>query len=65
MLSRGQEPVRVVSSARTGVRPVAAPIPPSGPYTYTGHRYTVFTVPAEAFPSGPLTIRALVPDPYL
>jgi len=44
---------------------VAAPIPPSGPYTYNGHRYSVFTVPAEAFPSGPLTIRALVPDPYL
>ncbi len=43
----------------------SAPIPPSGPYTYQGHSYTVFTIPAEAFPSGPLTIRVLVPNPYL
>ena len=62
--------VHVVMSAggqvvKNSLGPLAAPIPASGPYTYHGHNYTVFTIPAEAFPSGPLTIRVLVPDPYL
>ncbi len=39
-------------------------VPASGPYTYHGHPFSVFTVNAEAFPSGPLTIRVLVPIPY-
>jgi hypothetical protein len=38
--------------------------PASGSYTYRGQRYRVFTVDATAFPSGPLTIRVLVPIPY-
>ncbi len=50
---------------KNSLGPISAPIPASGPYTYRGRSYTVFTVPAEAFPSGPLTIRVLVPDPYL
>ena len=50
---------------KNSLGPITLPIPASGTYTYQGHRYTVFTVPAEAFPSGPLTIRVLVPDPYL
>jgi hypothetical protein len=39
-------------------------VPASGSYRYRGHTFRVFTVPAEAFPSGPLTIRVLVPIPY-
>jgi len=39
-------------------------VPASGSYAYKGKRYRVFTVDAEAFPSGPLTIRVLVPVPY-
>ncbi len=38
--------------------------PASGSYSYRGGRYRVFTVNAAAFPSGPLTIRVLVPIPY-
>ncbi len=40
-------------------------VPASGPYTYKSRRFRVFTVDAEAFPSGPLTIRVLVPTPYV
>src|SRR5581483_7527535 len=39
-------------------------VPADGPYTYRGRRFRVFTVDAEAFPSGPLTIRVLMPVPY-
>lgn len=42
-------------------------VPASGSYVYKGppaRRYRVVTVDAEAFPSGPLTIRVLVPMPY-
>ena len=41
-----------------------ATVPASGSYSYRGSRYRVFTVDAEAFPSGPLTIRVLIPIPY-
>ncbi len=62
--------VHVVMSAgghvvKNSLGAVTGPIPASGPYTYQGHNYTVFTIAAEAFPSGPLTIRVLVPNPYL
>ncbi|HXD56094.1 MAG TPA: hypothetical protein VN618_15160 [Solirubrobacteraceae bacterium] len=39
-------------------------VPPEGSYAYRGREYSVFTVDAEAFPSGKLTIRVLVPEPY-
>jgi hypothetical protein len=39
-------------------------VPAGGPYRYRGRRYRVFTIDARAFPSGPLTIRVLVPLPY-
>jgi hypothetical protein len=39
-------------------------VPASGPYEYRGRRFQVFTVNARAFPSGPLTIRVLIPIPY-
>jgi hypothetical protein len=41
-----------------------ASVPASGSYTYKGKRFRVFTVRAGAFPSGPLTIRVLIPEPY-
>ncbi len=39
-------------------------VPAEGPFTYRGRHFRVFTVNAEAFPSGPLTIRVLMPMPY-
>jgi len=39
--------------------------PASGSYRYRGRTFRVFTIHAEAFPSGPLLIRVLVPIPYL
>ena len=39
-------------------------VPATGSYTYRGKDFRVFTVRAEAFPSGTLTIRVLVPQPY-
>ncbi len=44
--------------------PALASVPASGSFDYKGHTFRVFTVHAEAFPSGPLTIRVLVPIPY-
>jgi hypothetical protein len=44
--------------------PALADVPASGAYRYQGHNFRVFTVHAAAFPSGPLTIRVLVPIPY-
>jgi hypothetical protein len=44
--------------------PALAAVPASGPFRYEGRSYRVFTVHAKAFPSGPLTIRVLVPIPY-
>jgi hypothetical protein len=45
--------------------PAFATVPASGALHYEGRSFRVFTVHAEAFPSGPLTIRVLVPIPYL
>lgn len=39
-------------------------VPASGSYTYRGKEFRVLTVHATAFPSGPLTIRVLIPIPY-
>jgi hypothetical protein len=44
--------------------PALAAVPAGGRYVYEGRTYRVFTVHAEAFPSGPLIIRVLVPIPY-
>jgi hypothetical protein len=44
--------------------PALANVPASGTYRYRGRSFRVFTVHATAFPSGPLTIRVLVPIPY-
>ena len=45
--------------------PALAAVPASGSYVYEGRSFRVFTVHAKAFPSGPLTVRVLVPVPYL
>jgi hypothetical protein len=45
--------------------PALAAVPASGAYSYEGRSFRVFTVHAKAFPSGPLTVRVLVPMPYL
>jgi hypothetical protein len=44
--------------------PALATVPASGAFSYEGRAFRVFTVHAQAFPSGPLTIRVLVPIPY-
>lgn len=45
-----------------GPNPPAAP--DRGSYTYRGRRFRVFTIHAQAFPSGPLKINVLIPIPY-
>ncbi|MCW3027383.1 MAG: hypothetical protein JWN81_594 [Solirubrobacterales bacterium] len=49
---------------KNSLGPSPGTVPASGSYEYRGSRFRVFTVNARAFPSGPLTIRALVPIPY-
>jgi hypothetical protein len=44
--------------------PALTTVPASGAYRYEGRDFRVFTVHGEAFPSGPLTVRVLVPIPY-
>jgi hypothetical protein len=63
MQGRDGRPELVKNSLGPGVGgPQSVPV--SGPYTYRGRSFRVFTVDAEAFPSGPLTIRVLMPVPY-
>jgi hypothetical protein len=49
---------------KNSLGPSPGQVPASGSYVYRGHSFRVFTVHATAFPSGPLTIRVLVPIPY-
>jgi hypothetical protein len=49
---------------KNSLGPNPGAVPASGSYTYKGKRFRVFTVKAGAFPSGPLTIRVLIPEPY-
>jgi hypothetical protein len=49
---------------KNSLGPSPGTVPASGPYEYRGHSFRVFTVNARAFPSGPLTIRVLIPMPY-
>ena len=60
MYMKGDDPELVKDS----LGPVSGTVPASGSYTYHGRSYRVFTVHAEAFPAGTLTIRVLVPIPY-
>jgi hypothetical protein len=58
----GDTQLRLVKNS---LGPSPGSVPPSGPYSYRGHNFQVFTVNGTAFPSGPLTIRVLVPIPYV
>jgi DNA-binding GntR family transcriptional regulator len=49
---------------KNSLGPAPGAVPASGSYRYRGHTYQVFTLHAEAFPSGPLRIVVLVPIPY-
>lgn len=49
---------------KNSLGPNPGKVPARGTYVYRGHSFRVFTVRAKAFPSGPLTIRVLVPEPY-
>ena len=49
---------------KNSLGPSPGTVPPSGAYVYRGRSFRVFTVNARAFPSGPLTIRVLIPVPY-
>ncbi len=60
MAGAGDKPRLVKNS----LGPSPGRVPATGSYTYRGEAFRVFTVNAEAFPSGPLTIRVLVPQPY-
>jgi len=44
--------------------PALAAVPSSGRYQYRGRTFRVYTLHADAFPSGPLVIRVLIPIPY-
>jgi len=50
---------------KNSLGPLSGPVPAAGRYRYGGREFNVFTVDAQAFPSGPLTVRVLVPSPYL
>jgi hypothetical protein len=49
---------------KNSLGPSPGTVPRSGSYTYRGRRFRTFTLNVTAFPSGPLTIRVLVPIPY-
>ncbi len=58
-------PQLVKNSLGPAPGPALASVPVSGPFRYEGRPYRVFTLHVQAFPSGPLVIRVLVPLPYL
>ncbi len=49
---------------KNSLGPQPGTVPAGGAYTYRGRNFRVLTLHARAFPSGPLTIRVLVPIPY-
>jgi len=49
---------------KNSLGPSPGTAPSSGSYSYRGQRFRVFTLAAEAFPSGPLRIQVLIPIPY-
>ncbi len=57
-------PQLVKNSLGPAPGPPLAAVPANGAFRYAGRAFRVFTVHAEAFPSGPLTIRVLAPIPY-
>ncbi len=49
---------------KNSLGPNPGTVPASGRYTYHGETFRVYTLNAAAFPSGPLTVRVLIPIPY-
>ncbi|HEX3511275.1 MAG TPA: hypothetical protein VHT27_09270 [Solirubrobacteraceae bacterium] len=49
---------------KNSLGPEPGSVPERGRYSYRGATYQVYTVHAQAFPSGPLTINVLIPVPY-
>jgi hypothetical protein len=49
---------------KNSLGPSPGAVPESGPYEYRRHAFRVFTIHAQAFPSGPLRIALLIPIPY-
>jgi|CZKG01.1.fsa_nt_gi hypothetical protein len=49
---------------KNSLGPAPGNVPASGSYSYRGKKFRVLTLDARAFPSGPLTIRVLIPVPY-
>jgi hypothetical protein len=49
---------------KNSLGPSPGAVPAAGLYRYRGRSFNVFTVRAQAFPAGPLQIRALIPIPY-
>ncbi len=50
---------------KNSLGPAPGNVPASGSYTYRGKGFRVLTLHGAAFPSGPLTIRVLIPTPYV
>jgi len=63
LMYMGPEHVLVKDSLGPLPGPSLAAVPASGSSSYNGRSFRVFTVNAQAFPSGPLVIRVLVPSP--
>jgi hypothetical protein len=49
---------------KNSLGPAPGKVPASGTYHYRGRTFRVYTLHAEAFPSGPLRIAVLIPIPY-
>ncbi|HWY19401.1 MAG TPA: hypothetical protein VNY27_11910 [Solirubrobacteraceae bacterium] len=49
---------------KNSLGPAPGAVPASGSYRYRGRTFRVYTLRAEAFPSGPLRIAVLIPIPY-
>jgi hypothetical protein len=52
------------SLVKNDLGPDPGTVPSSGAYQYDGRSFQVYTIHAEAFPSGPLRINVLIPIPY-
>jgi hypothetical protein len=63
MYMNNTHPSLVKNSLGPGVGGLGT-VPASGTFVYRGKTFRVFTINAKAFPSGPLTIRVLIPIPY-
>jgi hypothetical protein len=49
---------------KNSLGPAPGTVPASGTYRYRGRTFRVYTLHAQAFPSGPLRIAVLIPIPY-